>query len=90
MATGSDHIEGYEIPLHISLTQPVLLGGVPRSFMILNATIAAAITLGLHVWWIGVPMGILAHCAAFYLTKRDSHFFEVMRRHVKHPSFLES
>lgn len=90
MASNADHIEGYEIPLHISLTQPVFLGGVPRSFMIVNATIAAAITLGLHVWWLGIPVGFAAHISAYYLTKKDAHFFEIMRRHVKHPSYLES
>lgn len=87
---GGAHIEGYEIPLHISLTQPVLLGGVPRGFMILNATVAAAITLGLHVWWIGLPLGLIVHSVAYAMTKRDSYFFDVLRRHVRHPAFFES
>ncbi len=90
MASTIGNIEGYEIPLHVSLTQPVLLSGVPRSFMIMNATAAAAITLGLHVWWIGIPLGVVAHGIAYYMTRRDPYFFEALRRHIKHPSYLES
>ena len=29
-------IEGFEIPLHRALTEPILLGGAPRSVAILN------------------------------------------------------
>ena len=35
--------EGYRVPLRTSLTRPILMGGVPRAFAILNATIGAAV-----------------------------------------------
>ena len=35
--------DGYAMPLRTSLTRPILLGGVPRAFAILNATIGAAL-----------------------------------------------
>ena len=34
----SGHIEGFEAPLHRSLTEPLLLGGAPRSIAIMNGT----------------------------------------------------
>ena len=49
MTAASTTLPGFEVPLHRSLTEPVLLAGAPRSFTILNGTLAAAIGLGLVV-----------------------------------------
>ena len=38
----TDEPDGHRIALRTSLTRPLLLGGVPRTFAILNATVAAA------------------------------------------------
>ncbi len=38
---------GFEVPLHRSLTEPILLGGAPRTVAIANGTLAAAVGLGL-------------------------------------------
>jgi hypothetical protein len=35
-------IPGYETPIHRALTEPILMGGAPRSIAILNGTLAAA------------------------------------------------
>ena len=32
-------VPGYEVPLHRSLTEPILIGGAPRNFVILNDSI---------------------------------------------------
>ena len=34
---------GFEVPLHRSLTEPILLGGAPRTVAIANGTLAAAV-----------------------------------------------
>lgn len=86
----SKRIEGFEVPLHLSLTQPMLLAGVPRPFAILNGTTCAALTLGLGVWWLGLPLGVGLHITAYYLTKKDPLWFDVLRRHMRHKSHLES
>ena len=39
---------GYEVPLHRSLTEAILIAGAPR-FVILNGTLSAAIGLGLRL-----------------------------------------
>ena len=36
-------MEGFEIPIHRSLTQPIMIGGVPREIAILNGTLSAAL-----------------------------------------------
>ena len=30
-APGTDHVPGFEAPLHRALTEPILLGGAPRA-----------------------------------------------------------
>lgn len=81
--------DGYEIPVHLSLTQPILLGGVPRRFAILNTTFTLMIALGLKLWWLGIPLGVVIHVAAIALTRRDPIWFEVFKRHLRQPSELD-
>jgi len=83
-------IEGYEVPLHLALTQPVLFAGVPRTFGILNITIGLALSLGLHVWWLGLPLGFGLHAAALALTRRDPQWFDVARAHLRQPTHLDT
>ena len=40
-------VPGFSVPVHRALTEPILLGGAPRAFAILNGTLAGAIGLGL-------------------------------------------
>ena len=51
-------IEGFEVPLHRSLTEPILLGGAPRAIAIVNGTIAAALGLGLQLWLAGLLLWV--------------------------------
>ena len=81
--------EGYEVPMHLALTQPILFGGVPRSFGILNLTLSLVLALGLHLWWLGVPLGLAVHVAAVWMTKRDAWWFDVFRRHLRAPRFMD-
>jgi len=83
-----EEIEGYEVPLHIALTQPILMGGAPRTFAILNGTLALVIGMGLHLWWLGFPAGAALHAAAALMSKRDPHWFDIFRRHVRQPPAL--
>ena len=46
---------GFEIPLHRSLTEPILMGGAPRTVAITNGTLAAAVGLGLSLIHISEP-----------------------------------
>ncbi|HXE53560.1 MAG TPA: VirB3 family type IV secretion system protein [Tepidisphaeraceae bacterium] len=88
--TRPEDIEGYEVPLHVALTQPILLGRAPRAFAILNGTLALVVGMGLHLWWIGFPVGAALHGAAVLMTKRDPHWFDIFRRHVRQPTYLAS
>jgi type IV secretion system protein TrbD len=79
---------GFEVPLHRSLTEPILLAGAPRAVAILNGTLSAAIGLGLRLWVAGLVLWGIGHVAAVWAAKRDPSFVEVVRRHVRYPQHL--
>jgi len=80
---GDQHIAGFEAPLHRALTEPILLGGAPRSVAILNGTLAAAIGLGLQQWIAGVGLFLIGHSLAVFAAKRDPDFLAVLVRHLR-------
>lgn len=74
-------VDGFEVPLHKSLTEPILMGGCPRSVAFLNATLAAAMGLGMHKFHLLI-INVLLHFVFVAVTKRDPQFFDVFRRHI--------
>jgi type IV secretory pathway TrbD component len=80
---------GLEVPLHRSLTEPILLGGAPRTVAIANGTLAAAVGLGLHLWIAGLVLWLVGHSAAVWGARLDPQFMPVFARHVKVPALLD-
>lgn len=80
--------EGFELVLHRSLTEPILIGGAPRAAAILIGTVSAALALGLRLWLAGLVLWIVGHGTAVWLAKRDPDFVEVAIRHTKHKGRL--
>ncbi|WP_027528504.1 VirB3 family type IV secretion system protein [Bradyrhizobium sp. Ec3.3] len=83
-----EQIAGFVAPVHRALTEPILMGGAPRSVAILNSTLAAALGLGLRLWLAGLLLWFVGHMIAVWATKRDPAFVEVVRRHVRIPGHL--
>ena len=81
-------VPGFEAPVHRALTEPILLAGAPRALAIVNGTLAAAIGLGLRLWAAGLVIWIVGHALAVWAARRDPHFVEVVRRHVRIPAHL--
>jgi type IV secretion system protein VirB3 len=86
----SQPIAGFHAPVHRALTEPILLGGAPRAVAIANGTMAAAISIGLRLWLVGLAMWAVGHFAAVWAAKRDAQFIDVMRRHIRYPSFFRA
>lgn len=82
--------DGYAMPLRTSLTRPILLGGVPRAFAILNATIGDAIGFGLQQPFIGLPLWAVLQGAAAWAAARDPWFLETWPRHLAKPVYLSA
>ncbi|MBB3810084.1 VirB3 family type IV secretion system protein [Pseudochelatococcus contaminans] len=83
-----DGVPGFTVPVHRALTEPILLGGAPRSVAILNGTLAGAIGLGLQLWLAGILIWAIGHIAAVWAAKRDPLFVEVARQHLRVPGHL--
>jgi len=82
-------IDGFEMPLHRSLTEQILMAGVPRTIAIINGTIAAAFGIGLQSFYV-IPISLALHCAAVVMTKRDPQFFDCFRRHIKQKRYYST
>ena len=81
-------VPGYEVVLHRALTEPILLAGAPRSFAILNGTLAASIGLGLRLWIAGGLIWLVGHAVAVWVTRKDPAFLNVLSRHARHKGAL--
>ena len=83
-------LEGFEIALHSSLSEPVTIAGVPRMIAMLNGALTAVLALGLQVPWIGLPLGLAVHSACYWLSKRDAYFFDALKRHLRQRPYLDA
>ena len=80
---------GFEVPLHRSLAEPILLGGAPRTVAIANGTLAAAVGLGLQLWVPGLVLWIAGHTLAVWGARMDPQFMPVFARHIKQRPLLD-
>jgi type IV secretion system protein VirB3 len=83
------HPQGFEVPIHRALVEPILLGGAPRAIAILNGTTSAALGLGLQQWAGGLLLWVVGHSLAVLAAKRDPDFAAVLLRHLRQRGFLE-
>ena len=81
--------DGFIIPVHKSITEPMLWGGVPRDFLIINATAAMAIGVMLKLYPF-IILNVAAHIAAKMVTKKDALFFKALVKHIKEPRYFET
>ena len=80
--------DGYEIPLHRSLTEPILMAGAPRTAAIAIGTLAAAVGLGLQLWIPGLVLWAVGHSAAVFMARSDPDFMAVALRSTRHKEHL--
>ncbi|MEQ7874277.1 VirB3 family type IV secretion system protein [Sphingomonas sp. ASV193] len=81
--TADNHPDGFETVIHRALTEPLLLGGAPRTVAIVNGTVAAALGLGLQQWLAGFLLWAAGHSLAVLAAKRDPDFAPVLMRHLR-------
>ena len=79
---GPSEVPGFAVPLHRSLTEP-LLGGAPRAITIAVGTLAAAVGIGLQLWIAGLAIWIVGHASAVWLTRTEPQFIGVFARHLR-------
>jgi len=89
MAFGDDLPPGFYAPVHRALIEPILLAGAPRALAIVNGTLAGAIGLGLRLWIAGLALWAIGHALAVWAARRDPHFVDVARRHLRYPVWMQ-
>ncbi|WP_398494419.1 conjugal transfer protein TrbD [Variovorax sp.] len=82
-------VPGFEAALHRSLTEPILLGGAPRTVAIANGTLAAAVGLGMQLWLPGLVLWLFGHSLAVWGARLDPQFMAVFARHMRHRVLLD-
>lgn len=81
-------VPGYFAPVRQALTQPILMGGAPRSYAILNGTLAAVVAFaGLAIP--GVILGVVGHIVGVFLARRDPDAVDVLKRAMRISGRLE-
>ena len=88
--SGADLPPDYAAPVHRALTDPILMAGAPRAIAIVNGTLAAALGLGLRLWLFGLVLGVIGHALAVWAARHDPDFFDVARRHLRLPTYLDT
>jgi type IV secretion system protein VirB3 len=82
-------IPGFYAPVRQALTQPLLMGGAPRSYAILNGTLAAVVVFaGSPV--AGLILGVVGHIVGVVLARRDSDVMEILKRAMRIPNRFEN
>ena len=81
-------MEGFEVPLHRALTEPILIAGAPRGLAIAIGTLAAALSLGLRLWIPGLLVWIVGHGLAVMAARHDPDFIKVFARSLKSKEHL--
>jgi len=82
--------DGFEVPLHRSLTEPMMMGGAPRTVAISVGTLAAAVGIGLQLWVPGAAIWLIGHALAVWAARVEPQFPQVFARHIKHRSYSEA
>lgn len=80
---------GYDAPLHRSLTEPILIAGLPRNLAFLVWTIICALVLGGRQFWVLGP-GLLLHFACVRATLYDPQLLDVFRASLRDPRRMEA
>ena len=81
-------VPGYLAPVRQALTQPILMGGAPRSYAILNGTLAAIVAFAGAIVP-GIILGIAGHVLGVFLARRDPDVIEVLKRAMRISGRLE-
>lgn len=81
---GTSSVDHHTIPVHHSLTEPVLLAGAHRQAAILLWTVAAALAFPLGAWFL-LPVAIGCHLGLAAFARSDTDGFAILKRALAYP-----
>lgn len=84
-----DDPEGFRVTVHRSLTEPLMMGGVPRHIALFNGIATFALVMGAHNLWV-LPIGVITHLVLIALYRRDQHILGIIKANLSRPPHLRS
>lgn len=80
--------EGYYVPIHKSLVDPLLIGGIPRNLCLMLWSCGMAIGVMLKMYWFFIIV-IAIHLLVLKMTKHDPDYFATVLNHIHDKHFFE-
>ena len=71
-------MSAYKQPVHRSLLQRELLGGIPQAGLLLLFMLAVILGYGLELYFIAIPLVIVLYVIMRALTKRDQWLIDIV------------
>jgi type IV secretory pathway TrbD component len=84
-----NEVEGFKVPIHRSLTEPLMMGGIPRHIALINGFVTMFLVMGSQSLWL-LPIGILSHLILASAYRRDKQILSVIRVNLSRPPHLRS
>lgn len=83
-----DKPAGFYVPIHKSLIDPLLIGGIDRNLCLGLWSIGMAIGVMMQMYWF---LGVVAivHIVVRNLTKKDHMFFQALIDHIHNKSYYD-
>ena len=72
----SDDVPGYYATLHRSLTEPILVAGVPRLVALWLGLLGSLFCLAWHIWALA-PLILIAYLVAVMVCRRDPYVLDI-------------
>ena len=82
-------MEGFEIPIHRSLTQTIMIAGALREITIVNGTLTAAIVLGMQSLLV-LPLVLAIQAASLAISKHNPQFFATFRKQIRQKHYYSN
>lgn len=80
--------DGYYLPIHKSLVDPLLIGGIPRNLCLGLWSCGISIGVMLKMYWF-FAIVITVHLLVLRMTKRDPDFFSTVISHIHDKHYFD-
>lgn len=79
--------KGFRIPIYRSLTQPIMIAGIPRKLAIICWSLILALFFQTNTLWV-FALGALVHGGLTLLYRFDPYILRVLKRNLLNPPNL--
>lgn len=78
--------EWFDIPLYRALSEKILLLGVPKPVIALNACVAFLFVVNFGFFYI-IILSLIVHFGCIYAAKSDDQFFDALKAYINKKNY---